>query len=224
MKIEIEKIAKGSPYGFLSGLKELEKQVSNLPEEKQDDYLEVFYDEFNQFISDNPEYTYLVKVVQKFTQNWEFYSYYADEDNLRERFAISVDDLRDSNLLEIVLEKEGINSDDVNNDDDVFFNFVNLTLSYFVFSLDNLIDENDADELAEFIFSISSNTYSDIVDDENYIPDLVSDIISLGYGFNISDYEGDCTISPNYHLSSEVSSGYDYISMSQDIIDELYCP
>jgi prenyltransferase beta subunit len=88
--------------------------------------------------------------------------------------------------------------------------------------LDNVVEQNDAEELAEFILSISASNNSALSDDENAIPDQILDVLS-GLGFDIHDYEGSSEINSTHYLKNSVSSGYDYLAYSENIISELYC-
>jgi hypothetical protein len=122
----------------------------------------------------------------------------------------------------LVINEEKLDISKINSDENQFNSFLNLLSSYFIYSIESIVAEDEAEELAEFILSISSNTYREITDDENYIVDQILDVLNV-YGFNINNYEGDCEIYPNYYLKSSISSSNDYITFCEDIISGLYC-
>jgi len=122
----------------------------------------------------------------------------------------------------LVINKEQLDISKINSNENQFNNFINYISSYFIYSIESIVAEDEAEELAEFIFSISSNTFSEILDDENCIVDQIIDVLRA-YGFNINDYEGNCEIYPNYYLKNSVNSGYDYVKFCKDIISELFC-
>jgi hypothetical protein len=126
-------------------------------------------------------------------------------------------------MINAVVKAENLDISKINEDYTEFTRFSNLLSSYFVYSLDAVVEQNDAEELAEFIFSISASNHSELSDDDNAIPDLILDVLkALGYDHH--EFEGSSEISANYYLKSSVSSGYDYIVFSESIISDLYCP
>lgn len=142
--------------------------------------------------------------------------------NKKEKYCFNINSLRNKGLINLVINEEKLDISKINNDENQFNRFLNLLSSYFIYSIESIVSEDEAEELAEFIFSISANTYSVINDDANYIVDQILDVLNA-FGFDINNYEGECEIEPNYYLKSSVSSGYDYITFCEDIISELYC-
>ncbi len=223
---DIEKMVKDGVYSFTNKLNEFIKKGALLEDEAQDAFLGNFYSQLNRYIEIKNEFVYLGKIAEKITQNADdiWSSFYLEKDNeYREKFIFSIESLRNSGLIMLTLKNENLDVNSINNDDTKFNDFIHLLSSYFIYSLEIVAEQNDAEELAEFIFSISSSNYSETIEDENIIVDQVIDVLKM-YGFSIHEYAGDCSIYPNYYLKSPIESGYNYIAMSEAIIDELYCP
>ena len=219
---DIEKMVKDGVYNFTNKLNEIIKKGALLEDEAQDAFLGNFYSQLNRYIEIKNEFVYLGKIAEKITQNADdiWSSFYLEKDEqYREKFILSIESLRGSGLIKLTLKNENLDVNSINNDDTKFNDFIHLLSSYFIYSLEIVADQNDAEELAEFIFSISSSNYSETIDDENVIVDQIIDVLKM-YGFSINDYAGDSSIYPNYYLKSPIESGHDYIAMSEAIIDE----
>jgi hypothetical protein len=102
--------------------------------------------------------------------------------------------------------------------------FKPIFVSRFLFTLMTICSDIDAEEMAEFIVSCDTDNYTFTSDDEdNFISDLVIDIIDV-IGFNLNDYEvtdQECEIEPKNFLSGWRNMWYDYIKLSQDLINQF---
>jgi hypothetical protein len=180
----------------------------------------------NAFFVANPEFIYLAKITEKISGDYvNVWSslFIENDEEMMERFALSLDTLRDSGMINAVVKAENLDISKINEDYTEFTRFSNLLSSYFVYSLDAVVEQNDAEELAEFIFSISASNHSELSDDDNAIPDQILDVLSR-LGYNIHEFEGNSEIQSTHYLKNPVSSGYDYIAFSENIISDLYCP
>ena len=212
-------------FSFIKKLNETLSEASQLEMENQEDFLDNFYKQLNAFFVINPEFIYLAKITEKISGNFEnvWISLFIENDEeMMERFALSLDTLRNPGIINTVVKMENLDISKINEDYSEFTRFSNLLSSYFVYSLDNVVEQNDAEELAEFILSISASNNSALSDDENAIPDQILDVLS-GLGFDIHDYDGSSEINSTHYLKNSVSSGYDYLAYSENIISELYC-
>jgi hypothetical protein len=222
----IEEIIKGGVFSFSKKLLETLENAKKLDEDSQYSYMGNFFAEIENYVSKNKEYAFIERIAIKRTQIFsdenDFSYYPEDNEEQNEKYCFPLKALRNKGLISLVINEEKLDVSQINNDDNQFNSFLNYLSSYFIYSIESIVAEDDAEELAEFIFSISSNTYKEITDDENYISDQISDVLKA-YGFDINNYEGDCEIYPNYYLKNSVSSGYDYITFCEDIISELYC-
>jgi hypothetical protein len=201
-------------------------EASQLEMENQEAFLDNFYDQLNAFFVANPEFIYLAKITEKFSGDYvNVWSslFIENDEEMMERFALSLDTLRDSGMINAVVKVENLDISKINEDYTEFTRFSNLLSSYFVYSLDAVVEQNDAEQLAEFIFSISASNNSELSDDDNAIPDQILDVLKA-LGYDVHEFEGSSEISANYYLKSPVSSGYDYIAFSESIISDLYCP
>jgi hypothetical protein len=211
---------------FIKKLNETLGEASQLEMESQETFLDNFYDQLNEFISAKPEFVYFGKIAEQISQDyvnvWSSF-FLEEEEEMMNKYALSIDALRSSGLIENVVKGEQLEIAKVNEDFEEFKRFSNLLSSYFVYALDTVVEQNDAEELAEFIFSISASNHSELSDDDNAIPDQILDVLKA-LGYDLHEFEGSSEISANYYLKSAVSSGYDYIAFSESIISDLYCP
>jgi hypothetical protein len=211
---------------FIKKLNETLAEASQLEMENQELFLDNFYKQLNAFFAENPEFIYLAKITEKISGNYEnvWISLFIENDEeMMERFALKLDTLRDPGIISAMLKSENLDVSKINEDYNEFTRFSNLLSSYFTYSLDAVVEQNDAEELAEFIFSISVNNYSELSDDDNAIPDQILDVLS-GLGFDLHECEGSSEIQSTHYLKNPVTSGYDYIAFSESIISDLYCP
>jgi hypothetical protein len=222
----IEEIIKGGVFSFSKKLIEILENANKLDEDSQYSYMGNFFTQIENYVSKNKEYAFIeriaIKITQKFSNENDFSYYPEDNEEQNEKYCFPLNSLRNKGLIGLVINEEKLDISKINNDENHFNSFLNYLSSYFIYSIESIVAEDDAEELAEFIFSISSNTYKEITDDENYISDQILDVLKA-YGFDINNYEGDCEIYPNHYLKNSISSGYDYITFCEDIIGELYC-
>jgi hypothetical protein len=219
-------LAKKGVFSFSQNLNEVLEKAAQFDEATQFDFMSNYFTQLENFVSNNLEYVYFERIAIKVTQN--FYnknkiSYFPEDNEAhKEKYCFEINSLRNTGLISLVINKEQLDISKINSNENQFNNFINYISSYFIYSIESIVAEDEAEELAEFIFSISSNTFSEILDDENCIVDQIIDVLRA-YGFNINDYEGNCEIYPNYYLKNSVNSGYDYVKFCKDIISELFC-
>lgn len=142
-----------------------------------------------------------------------------------ELYCQSLSNLEDTPLINLVLDTYEINPEDVIEDTNTQYYFLNLLSSYFYYNLMyTILDENDAELMAEFIVAQSKLSKHEIEawsEEEDFIADHILDFIEYAIGFNIRDeaYENGCTVYGNQFSSMDLDSGYDYIKLSEDIIN-----
>ena len=223
-KYEMKDFAENGLSSFIKKLNENLAEASQMELDLQEPFLDNLYRQLNEFISAKPEFVYLGKIAEQISQDYvNVWSSFFLEEEMMNKYALSIEALRGSGLIENVVKAEQLEIAKVNEDFDEFTRFSNLLSSYFVYALDTVVEQNDAEELAEFIFSISASSHSELSDDDNAIPDQILDVLKA-LGYNVHEFEGSSEISANYYLKSSVSSGYDYIAFSESIISDLYCP
>lgn len=225
-EFNIQELAHNGVFSFSKKLNEILDKAKQLDEDTQYSFMSDFFTQLENFVSNNPEFVYLeriaIKVTQNFYNNNDFSYFPEDNEEHKEKYCFELNSLRNKGLISLVISEEKLDISKINNDENQFNKFLNLLSSYFIYSIESIVAEDEAEELAEFILSISSNTFREITDDENYIADQIIDVLKA-YGFNINNYEGDSEIYPNYYLKNSISSGFDYITFCEDIIGELYC-
>ena len=96
-------------------------------------------------------------------------------------------------------------------------NFKSIFISRMMFTLNTIVMDTDADELAELIVSCDMDKYIFSEDEECWICDFVVDILDV-FGFSLDDYEGECEIESRNFLDGSRTMGYDYIRLSQNFI------
>jgi hypothetical protein len=222
----LEEIVKSGVFSFSKKLTEILENAKKLDGDAQSSYMDNFFIHLENFVSKNREYAFTeriaIKRTQKFTDEDNFFYYPEDNEEQLEKYCFPLNSLRNKGLIRLVINEEKLVASQINNDENQFNSFLNYLSSYFIYSIESIVAEDNAEELAEFIFSISSNTFNEINDDENYISDQILDVLKA-FGFDIKNYQGDCEIGPNYYLKNSVSSGYDYITFCEEIIADLYC-
>lgn len=225
-KYEMKDFTENGLSSFIKKLNENLAEASQMELDLQEPFLDNLYRQLNEFISAKPEFVYLGKIAEQISQDyvnvWSSF-FLEEEEEMMNKFALSIEALRSSGLIENVVKAEQLEITKVNEDFDEFTRFSNLLLSYFVYALDTVVEQNDAEELAEFIFSISASSHSELSDDDNAIPDQILDVLKA-LGYDVHEFEGSSEIFANYYLKSSVSSGKDYIAFSESIISDLYCP
>jgi hypothetical protein len=185
-----------------------------------DDNLELeFYSLLNQKIKENPEFGYLGLITEKLTLDNGFENSYVFEQKslFFDNYAIDYDDL-DENLVRIVLKKESFSTEEILKYQDGYKNFLNYLSTYFCFSIFNIIDNQDEEVLAEFVFSVSTTFIDEFEDEDNFIFDQIVDLLKFAFSIEIEDYEGDSSLYPNRLLDYAVECGHDYVSIARHLI------
>ena len=95
--------------------------------------------------------------------------------------------------------------------------------SLFVLTLLRSVDDASAEGIAEFIVANDIHAYGEVFKDvdvsilEDYIADYVIAILDTD-GYDIHDYEGECTINGIY-FNRGFDMGYDYLRLAEDFRD-----
>jgi hypothetical protein len=91
--------------------------------------------------------------------------------------------------------------------------------SLFLLTLLRIVDDASETGIAEYIVSNNVSAYKKAFPDTpDYIEDFVSDmVIELlkTSGYDISDFEGECTIEGRYFLDIGLDMGYDYLRFAE---------
>ena len=178
-----------------------------------------FYSILNKLINNNSEFGYLGFITENLTSDNNFENSYVFEKKAYffDNYAVDYDDL-DENLVSIVLEREGFTTDEILKNDLEYKRFLNFISTYFCFSIFNVIDNQDEEVLAEFVFSVSTSFIEDFDGEENFIFEQVVDILKFGFSIDIEEFEGESSIYPNRVLDYAVECGHDYISIASYLI------
>ncbi len=156
-----------------------------------------------------------------YVEQFEFESRF----NYEEVYCQSLSYLEEIPLINLVLDTYEINPADVVDDTNTQNYFLNLLSCYFYYNLMNpILIEDDAQLMAEFIVAqskISKNEIEEWSEEEDFIADHILDFIEYAVGFDIRNeaYENGCTVYGTQFISMDLDSGYDYLQLSNDIID-----
>jgi hypothetical protein len=156
-----------------------------------------------------------------YVEQFEFESRFKYE----EVYCQSLSYLEETPLINLVLDTYEINPADVLDDTNTQYYFLNLLSCYFYYNLMNpILIEGDAQLMAEFIVAqskISKNEIEEWSEEEDFIADHILDFIEYAVGFDIRNeaYENGCTVYGTQFISMDLDSGYDYLQLSNDIID-----
>jgi|TARA_B110000902_G_scaffold784_1_gene924 hypothetical protein len=132
-----------------------------------------------------------------------------------------LDELQEQSLISRILKKHKLKASDVTSTN---IDFKLLFTAYFCFAINKLVDLDDEEVLAEFIFaqSCSEEEGIEIEDDGDWLSDLTIDILNYIYDKNVSsdDYEDGCTLHGSY-FGDYNDLGYDYVKVSRELIDSM---
>ena len=137
----------------------------------------------------------------------------------------NLSDLEDKPLINLVLDTHEINPVDVLKDVTTKNYFLNLLSCYFYYNLMyTILDENDAELMAEFIIAQSKISKIEIEawsEDDDFVADHILDFIQYAIGFDIRDdaYENGCSVCGTQFISMDLDSGYDYLLLAENIIN-----
>jgi len=195
------------------------------------DTLETIDSELEELLDKDPKYYGFALVFEKmnideanegYIENFGF-DYYREE--LQSFFTFSADKntlytlLQEQTLISRILEIYKIKLADVT---DEHTDFKLLFTSYFYEAINTLVNLDNEEILAEFIFSQScSNEDIETNDDGDWLADLTIDILEYVFNKNMNSekYENGCTLDGN-HFGDGVDSGYDYLKASREIIND----
>jgi hypothetical protein len=217
MKLEIKRCAEEGISSFMNHMLEFSEYLKTLDDDTRFAEFERLDAEVQKVITKSkmPHLMYLQKALFELSSREEVFPYTftgSNDTSVRKKCKIDEDEIREKNLIEIVLEKEGLSSGNINSSDEVFHRFLDHIANYLCYSFDPLIRNWDTTELAEFIYSLSSY-YAEGLEDDGLIHVHVLNVIRLVYGGSIE--EGDCEIGASYHIPSPVSSGMNYIRLAE---------
>ena len=183
---------------------------------KLDEELESLIDQDPKFMS----YARIFEVVSGFQ-----YKYYRED--IKTYFTISDDEntllnlLQEESLISRIVNKHKLKTSNVtsNNTD-----FKLLFTAYLCEAINKLVDLDDEEILAEFIFaqSCSEEEGIELDDDGDWLSDLTIDILNYIYDKNVSskEYEEGCTLHGSY-FGDYNDLGYDYVKVSRELIDSM---
>lgn len=173
-------------------------------------------------IEKSDEFAAMVMTVDYLSNNGDHENKYEIDNDVSQRiinkFLINYDELTETNLVKLVLEKENLNPNDVLKNPQ---HFINLLQSYFYFCLVyELTSFGDPNLLADFIFSMNVNQVDEWAGEEDFVNDAILEVIKCTTGFDIMDYESDdvTTIDGDTFYHGTIESGYDYITYCDDIL------
>jgi hypothetical protein len=178
-------------------------------------------EELEKLIEKDPKNIAFAKIFENLGYGYDYYSeriekYFTLEEDPNDLQSI----LQEQSLISLLLSKHTITQSDVTSENT---NFKLLFTSYLWRCIEVLIELNDEEILAEFIFSQSCRE-TDIEMDDNgdWLSDLTIDIIHYIFDINLAsdDYEDGCTLHGNY-FGSYVDSGYNYLSASRVLINSM---
>ena len=180
-------------------------------------------EELESLIDKDPKFMSYAKVFE-LASGFLFDYYREDVDTY---FTISddkntlLDELQEQSLISRILEKHKFKASDVTSTN---IDFKLLFTAYFCFAINKLIDLDDEEVLAEFVFaqSCSEEEGIEIEDDGDWLSDLTIDILNYIYDKNVSsdDYEDGCTLHGSY-FGDYNDLGYDYVKVSRELIDSM---
>jgi len=204
----------GNPSEFIKNTEKLFKDFSWENEKDCDEVAEI-YNQLNEITqSDVPKYggyLYLFTKIAYELGEGEYDAHFEWDYALEYGYEWSYLTEKSKNVVELVAEKHGESE------------FNTYFCSLFLLTLLRIIDDTSEIEIAEYIVSNNVSAYKKVFPDTNdTIEDFVSDmVIELlkAIGYDISDYEGECTIEGRYFLDIGLDMGYDYIRLAEDFRD-----
>lgn len=204
----------GNPSEFIKNTEKLFKEFSYENEKDCDEVAEI-HNQLNEITqSDVPKYggyLYLFTKIAYELGEGEYDAHFEWDYALEHGFEWSYLSGESKNVAELVAEKYGESE------------FNTYFCSLFLLTLLRIIDDTSEIEIAEYIVSNNVSAYKKAFPDTNdTIEDFVSDmVIELlkAIGYDISDYEGECTIEARYFLDIGLDMGYDYLRLAEDFRD-----
>ena len=219
---------------FLNEILQFEKSLSSMDNTERKKMTLQLYDYLNQkiIVEKNYNFAFYGVLLEKYSIVSKYLSQpfiLQNKSQLSKRFTLSLNELLKNKFINIVSSKESLLISKINSNDKYFDLFLDFLSCYFCFTISTF--KNQSPQIfAEFIYSISASNYKGpssnsnrIIDEENLICDRILDVLDDIYGIKnyAPKYSKGCTISPKYFLEYEIQSGYDYISMSKDLLSKI---
>lgn len=195
-----------------------------------DNVLEAIDIEMEELLDKDPKYYGFALIFEKMNVNQDNddyienfgFDYYREE--IQAFFTFSNDAntlyplLQEQTLISRILEKHSIKLEDVIDENT---DFKLLFTSYFYEAINTLVNLDDEELIAEFIFSQSCSSEGIDSDDGDWLADFTIDILLYVYNKYIGSekYENGCALHAN-HFGYAVDCGYDYLAFSREIIDD----
>ncbi len=188
-----------------------------------DNLCESLDEELESLIDQDPKFMSYAKIFE-LASGYLFANYREDVETY---LAISDDEntllnlLKEESLISRILQKHKLKTSDVTS---INTDFKLLFTAYLCEAINKLVDLDDEEVLAEFIFaqSCSEEEGVELDDDGDWLSDLTIDILNYIYDKNVSsdDYEDGCTLHGSY-FGDYNDLGYDYVKVSRELIDSM---
>lgn len=188
-----------------------------------DDICTSLDEELESLIDKDPKYFSYAKIFET-TSSFQ-YEYFRKE--VQSYFTISdnentlLDALQEQSLISRILQNHKLKPSDVSSSNT---DFKLLFTGYFCEAITKLVDLDDEEILAEFIFaqSCSEEEGIELDDDGDWLADLTIDILNYVYNKDLGsdEYEDGCTLHGSY-FGDYNDLGYDYVTASRELIDEM---
>ena len=188
-----------------------------------DDMCNSINEELEALIDEDPKFMAYAKVFENIS-GFQFSDYNED---VEDYFTIAngpfplLKALQEQSLISRILEKHNIKESEVSSTNT---NFKLLFTGYFCTAIEILTFPEEEEIVAEFIFAQSCTAEDLELDDGgDWLADLTLDILNHIYHKNVQavDYEDGCTLQGSY-FGDPVDSGYDYLKVSRELIDQMY--
>ena len=188
-----------------------------------DNLCESLDEELESLIDQDPKFMSYAKIFE--LASGYLFAYYRED--VETYFTISDDEntllnlLKEESLISRILQKHKLKTSDVTS---INTDFKLLFTAYLCEAINKLVDLDDEEVLAEFIFaqSCSEEEGVELDDDGDWLSDLTIDILNYIYDKNVSsdDYEDGCTLHGSY-FGDYNDLGYDYVKVSRELIDSM---
>ncbi len=202
---------------------QLNKQFKVLLENNNGDVITNLDEELESLIDRDPKFMAYAKIFEQASCNE--YGYWRLPVDIYFTITEEADDLlellQEQSLVQRIIEKHNIKKSTINED---HVDFKLLFTGYFSRNLEVLIELDNEEIIAEFIFAQSCGEEDgiELAMDGDWLNDLATDILKYIFDKDIlsDDYEDGCTLHGSY-FGSPVDSGLDYVKASRELIDSM---
>ena len=203
-----------NPFEFIENTNKLFKDFSYENEKDCDEVADI-HNQLNEITqSDVPKYggyLYLFTKIAYELGEGEYDTHFEWNYALEHGFEWSYLTGESKTVVELVGEKYGESE------------FNKYFCSLFLLTLLRIVDDASETGIAEYIVSNNVSAYKKAFPDtHDSIEDFVSDMVIVllkTIGYDIWDYEGECTIEGRYFLDVGLDMGYDYLRLAEDFRD-----